>query len=193
MEAKAEKATIFHIARYLVEHLPEMTAMKLQKLCFYCQAWNLAWEELPLFEENFEAWANGPISPKLFNMHKGLYSIPSNFLEAFAGFPLKEYEKENIDIIIREYGNCDPRYLSELTHSEIPWQKARAGIPNGVPCSNVIEKEDMLIYYQAMITNNEELEEEFAKKQWEEHQAFISKHGQGVSVSAQDLWEELNL
>lgn len=43
-----------------------MTTMKLEKLTYYCQAWSLAWDDVPLFDEEFEAWANGPVCPQLF-------------------------------------------------------------------------------------------------------------------------------
>ncbi|WP_307850044.1 MULTISPECIES: type II toxin-antitoxin system antitoxin SocA domain-containing protein [unclassified Saccharopolyspora] len=42
-----------------------MTAMKLQKLVYYSQAWHLVWDERPLFDEPVQAWANGPVVPDL--------------------------------------------------------------------------------------------------------------------------------
>jgi uncharacterized phage-associated protein len=41
--------------------LPPITQMKLQKLLFYAHAWHLATQNRPLFEEDFEAWAWGPV------------------------------------------------------------------------------------------------------------------------------------
>jgi hypothetical protein len=35
--------TIFDVAKYILQQRGEMTAMKLQKLCYYAQAWSLAW------------------------------------------------------------------------------------------------------------------------------------------------------
>jgi uncharacterized phage-associated protein len=35
--------------------------MKLQKLIFYAHAWSLAFDKGPLFENDFEAWAWGPV------------------------------------------------------------------------------------------------------------------------------------
>lgn len=29
----------------------------------YCQAWSLVWDDTPLFEEDFQAWTNGPVCP----------------------------------------------------------------------------------------------------------------------------------
>jgi uncharacterized phage-associated protein len=41
--------------------VPPITQMKLQKLLFYAHAWHLATRENPLFDEDFEAWAWGPV------------------------------------------------------------------------------------------------------------------------------------
>ena len=68
-------ANIFNVARYILSHKGKMSTWKLQKLCFYSQAWALAWTEKPLFEEDFEAWTNGPVSPTLFDAHRGRFSV----------------------------------------------------------------------------------------------------------------------
>ena len=42
-------ATVHDVAAFILERLGSMTAMKLQKLCYYSHAWHLVWEERPLF------------------------------------------------------------------------------------------------------------------------------------------------
>ncbi len=49
--------------------------MKLQKLCYYCQAWYLAWNNEPLFDEEFEAWASGPVCKELYDATQQLNRI----------------------------------------------------------------------------------------------------------------------
>nr|WP_296476513.1 type II toxin-antitoxin system antitoxin SocA domain-containing protein [uncultured Acetatifactor sp.] len=44
--------------------------MKLQKLCYYARAWTLVWDDAPLFEEDFQAWANGLVCPNCFLRHR---------------------------------------------------------------------------------------------------------------------------
>ena len=66
---------VLNVARYVVEKLGSMTTMKLQKLTYYCQAWSLAWDDLPLFQDDFQAWANGPVCYELYNKHKDLFLI----------------------------------------------------------------------------------------------------------------------
>ena len=113
-------ANVFDTAKYILEKLGEMSTMKLQKLCYYAQAWSLVWDDAPLFDEEFEAWANGPVCPELF------YTI---------------------DTVLEHYGNHNAQRLSQLTHMEDPWNEARKGVPIGVGCSNIITKESMAMYY----------------------------------------------
>ena len=52
-------ANVFDVAKYILNSVGgDISTMKLQKLCYYSQAWSLAWGET-LFNEDFEAWSNG--------------------------------------------------------------------------------------------------------------------------------------
>ena len=73
---ETKMANVFDVACYILERKPDITTMKLQKLCYYAQAWSLVWEEEPLFDEEFEAWANGPVCPELYAAHRGMYKVP---------------------------------------------------------------------------------------------------------------------
>lgn len=122
--------------------------MKLQKLCYYSQAWTLVWDEKPLFDEDFQAWANGPANPQLFAKHKGRFVVDKGFLHNCTDEDaLSSEQKQNIDIVLEFYGDKDPHWLSELTHMERPWKDARGNCQIGDNCSNVIEKEAMFQYY----------------------------------------------
>lgn len=46
-------ATVFDVAQYILEKTGKISTMKLQKLCYYSQAWALAWTEDPLFLSHF--------------------------------------------------------------------------------------------------------------------------------------------
>ena len=68
-------ATVFDVAKYILEKSGEMSTMKLQKLCYYSQAWSLVWDDSPIFMEDFQAWANGPVCPSLFRFSQGQFSV----------------------------------------------------------------------------------------------------------------------
>ena len=48
--------TVFDVAKYILQVKGEMSAWKLQKLCYYAQAWHYTWTEKRLIKEEFEAW-----------------------------------------------------------------------------------------------------------------------------------------
>ena len=65
------------VAAFILKESGPMTAMKLQKLVYYCQAWSLVWDEKPLFKEKIEAWANGPVVRALYEKHRGKFKVSS--------------------------------------------------------------------------------------------------------------------
>ncbi len=139
-------ANIFDVAKYILEKKGTMSTMKLQKLCYYAQAWSLVWDDKPLFDEEFEAWANGPVCKKLFLKTKGHYSVSADNETGGSG-DLTDDEIDTINQVLKYYGDHSAQWLSQLTHMEDPWNEARKDIPNGVGCNQIITKESMAIYY----------------------------------------------
>lgn len=139
-------ANVFDTAKYILERMGELSTMKLQKLCYYSQAWSLVWDDTPLFNEDFEAWANGPVCPELFHKTQEQYSVNAED-ENGGENDLTDNQKDTINRVIDHYGGHDAQWLSQLTHMEAPWNEARKGIPAGAGCSNVISKESMAMYY----------------------------------------------
>ncbi len=139
-------ANIFDVAKYILERKGTMSTMKLQKLCYYAQAWALVWDDAPLFNEDFEAWANGPVCRELFFKTKGKYSVSADD-ETGGNGDLTANEKDTINHVLEHYGDHNAQWLSQLTHMEDPWNEARIGIPPGVGCDHIISKESMAMYY----------------------------------------------
>lgn len=141
-------ANIFDVVKYILHKQGPMTTMKLQKLAYYSQAWSLAWDGKPLFKEDFQAWANGPVCPQLFASHRGYYELPLQYYDKAGNTnALTSDACETIDAVLKYYGNKDPQWLSELTHKERPWREMRHGIPAGERCDRVIPKGLMQEYY----------------------------------------------
>jgi len=140
-------ASVFDAAKYFLNKIGSMSTWKLHKLCYYAQAWTLAWDEKELFPEEFEAWSNGPVCPDLFREHKGLFIIDKGKLLLGDPNAFTSEQQENVDIICRDYGDKDAYWLKEQTHGEAPWKAARGNLPVGEPCNAVISKESMGLYY----------------------------------------------
>jgi uncharacterized phage-associated protein len=143
--------SVFDVAQYILNAHGEMTAMKLQKLCYYSQAWSLAWDDVPLFPEDFEAWANGPVCPELFDRHRGRFTLESDFLGTFTQNTFNDTQKETLNIVLDDYAHMKPHELSVLTHIEYPWRWARGDTQPGMPCNKIIEKDVMKEYYTGLI------------------------------------------
>lgn len=143
-------ATVFDVTKYILYKCGEMSTWKLQKLCYYSQAWHLAWTGTPIFEEDFEAWANGPVCSELFHAHQGKFSVDINDFSKGTPENLTEDEKDSVNVVLRDYGDMEPYDLRELSHSEAPWKDARNGLPEGAKCRNIISKESMGEYYGSL-------------------------------------------
>lgn len=144
-------ATVFDVAKYILEKRGPMSTWKLQKLCYYSQAWALAWSDNdPLFLEEFEAWANGPVCRALYIKHSGKYMVAADALGIGNARELTPDEQETVDIVLDFYGDKDPYWLREQTHKEDPWKTARAGCAEGERCDRVITKESMGEYYGSL-------------------------------------------
>jgi uncharacterized phage-associated protein len=142
--------TVFDVAKYILEKMGEMTAWKLQKLVYYSQVWSLVWDDRVLFEDDFEAWANGPVVRSLFNAHRGCLNVDASLFPRGNSEKLDDLAKETIDIVIRDYGPFSGRELSEIAHSERPWKEARKGVPAGYPSENVIDKDVIVDFYTGL-------------------------------------------
>lgn len=143
-------ANVFDVARYILDQKGQITTVKLQKLVYYCQAWSLVWDEQPLFNESIQAWANGPVVPALFNIHKGLYYISPSDIPNGNPNNLSITQKETINSIIKHYGGKSAQWLVDLTHLENPWKDARSGCDCGEACSNEITHASMMDYYSSL-------------------------------------------
>lgn len=99
-----------------------------------------------MFDEEFEAWANGPVCRELFLKTQGRYSVSAED-ETGGNGDLTEDEKDTIDKVLEHYGEHNAQWLSQLTHMEEPWNNARIGVPAGVGCNRIITKESMALYY----------------------------------------------
>lgn len=143
-------AHVHDVAQYIVRQFKEpITTMKLQKLVYLSQGWALAILGEELFDENFVAWRNGPVSRVLYSEHRGKYNIrnwrPGN------PSSISNTQKLVIDAVIRNYGALTGEQLSNLSHVEGgPWDNARQveGVREGERGSTEISKEDMKVHFR---------------------------------------------
>lgn len=126
-----------------------ITHLKLQKLVYYAQAWYLANFNLPLFDEDIEAWAHGPVAPNLWRRHR---NASWNSLPAPEHVPqFGPQEMSLLTKVFDAYGKYDAKFLEHLTHDEAPWKKARGTLAPEASCNTIISKELMRDFYGKQI------------------------------------------
>jgi uncharacterized phage-associated protein len=143
-------ATAFDVAQYILSQYGRMSAMKLQKLVFYSQAWSLVWDDHAIFNNSIEAWAHGPIVPDLYDVHRGQFEVNPMTFAAQANGALSDNQKDTIDTVLRAYGDKSMQWLSDQTHAEAPWQLARVGLAEGERGQSVISLASMAEYYSSL-------------------------------------------
>ena len=139
---------VHDVVQYILSQTGPIPAMKLQKLIYYCQAWSLVWEDRPLFRDEIEAWVNGPVVPRLYKLHRGLFEV-SDWPHGDASH-LNEADRSTIDAVLKFYGGKTSQWLSDLTHQEKPWVEARKGLSLMERGSQKITMASMLEYYSAL-------------------------------------------
>lgn len=103
-----------------------MDPMKLQKLLYYAQGWYLAETGQPLFHEMLEAWRYGPVVPKVYNKFRHFGKKPIDVQPESSELSGKEVDL--VEAVWARYGGVDGITLSERSHLEAPWRKAREGL-----------------------------------------------------------------
>lgn len=129
---------------------------KLQKLVYYCQAWNLALTGERLIDNTFEAWVHGAVLRPLYMDYSG-YGYTSITMERraatsvvnrFAGGVMAE-QLQMVDKVLSKYAHYSADDLERMNHSEYPWIKTREGLSGNEHCNRTIPDDLIREYYGA--------------------------------------------
>lgn len=142
-------ANIIDVAKFILDESartsrPEVSTMKLQKICYFVQGWHLVINNgRPMFTEDFCAWKHGPVSTVLYDFCEDKVSVTTDSAEFANVTPeLSDYQK---DFIKKVFAACDPYtglQLADMTSTHVAWQKAGAGMRKSGE-DNLISKESI--------------------------------------------------
>ncbi len=126
-----------------------MTHKKLQKLCYYAEAWHQALYNSSLIQDcRFEAWVHGPVCPELYDKYKDYGWAEIKKMED--KIELDPETEEFLEIVYATYGEFSGHQLENITHNESPWMEARKGLEEYQPSNKVINPETMRTYYYSL-------------------------------------------
>jgi len=133
-----------------------LSVLKLHKLLYYVQAWNLALHGKRLFDGAFEAWVHGPVNRQIYARYrnsKGMYSpvTMEDVRPSFRHMSIPKDARRHIGSVLDVYGKYTDSQLEEMTHMERPWQLARVGYAPNARCQVPISDEVMRTYYAARL------------------------------------------
>lgn len=149
------KYDVFQVAKWFLEK-DSMTQKRLQKLCYYAEAWYFTLKGEKLTGTEFQAWVHGPVAPVIWQKYRAMYDF-GLYMNDIEASTLKEYSDitdpddiELLELVWNTYGDKSGNTLEALTHTEDPWIKARNGCKNGEVCKNAISYDDMKNYYSSI-------------------------------------------
>ncbi len=132
------------------EHGDYLTNLKLQKLVYYSQAWHLAVFDEPLFDDDIQAWIHGPVVSHLYGRFKHCGFRP---IDDETG-RVPELRKDSANLVrevFQKYGRFSALDLEQMTHEELPWLEARAGISPEQNSSSVLRQDTMKSFFKAKL------------------------------------------
>ncbi|MFW2490265.1 Panacea domain-containing protein [Clostridium chromiireducens] len=140
-ELDAENVALYFLSK------ESMSNKKLQKLCYYAQAWYYAFYDEGLFYQDIEAWVHGPVVKDIYNRYKDNKWKLIDKVSIHSVNGINDEIAEFLDDVYDKYGEFDGDDLEALTHSELPWQEARKGLEEWQPSNNIINPVTMSDYY----------------------------------------------
>ena len=152
---------IFDAAIWFVEQNGGyITSKKMQKLCYYAQAWSYVILERALFNGEFQAWVHGPVNKELWDAFKDIsyrQITVSDFKERMINTTsFDDTEVSLLERVWETYGEFEGYQLEALTHEETPWKEQRTGLAPDQPGYNVISPASMHDYYLSVYVGEED-------------------------------------
>lgn len=147
---------IYDVACWFIEkNGGSIQSIKLQKLCYYTQAWSYAMrEDKPFFDGKFEAWVHGPVNRELWGRCKDIAyrDITVEDIERKNRETFPDEDVEFLENIWETYGDFSGYQLEALTHQEKPWLEQRKGLSTYEPSTKIINTNTMRDYYRSLLS-----------------------------------------
>ena len=140
-------STAFDVAYYMLaldshKDGEGLTNLKLQKLCYYSQGFYLAIYDQPIFDEDIQAWAHGPVIPEIYHRFKVFGSSVINPDPYTINLSADKFSL--IEEVYEVFGQYSAWKLRNMTHEEPTWKSHEM-------YAGVIPKPEMQEYFKTRI------------------------------------------
>lgn len=142
-----EKIGIIQVAQYIYSEYYNIThqkidQMKLHKILYFVQRETIIKLEHPMFDEPFEAWVYGPVNVQVrrfYNKNKFKFKLKTDL-------KINDDYTSIINEVLKKYYMKDSWSLSNITHEELSWKRARIRGGNSITenGSEIILLEDII-------------------------------------------------
>ena len=134
------------VANYMLEKAAadgrRLTVMHLLKLVYIAHGFRMGMTGRPLIRHPVEAWALGPVIPRIYEEFRPGTLEVFGLIEDSSGVPhsadFTDSERETMDMVYEVYSPLSARQLSDITHEPgAPWDQVKgeghfAVIPNKI-------------------------------------------------------------
>lgn len=144
-------ADVNDVAKYFLfldsmeEDSDGITNMKLQKLAYYAQGFFLAVYSKPLFLDQIQAWAHGPVVGNLYHAYKCYDRQRLPYVGDYLKGSLDKKEVAHLNEIYRVFGQYSASQLRRMTHAEPPWVRHEMS-------ADVISEDELRDYFKSRLS-----------------------------------------
>ncbi|MBQ8558589.1 MAG: DUF4065 domain-containing protein [Tyzzerella sp.] len=148
-DVENKSGKIYQIVNWFLSQTTEenpITHLALQKILYFSQSWNMAWNHKWLFEDECQAWVHGAVYRNIYDEFKKFKYMP--LPKVNTDVRLAEEEIEVLEFVKKYYFDVyTAKSLETICHLEAPYKLARNGYEKGENCEEIIRKEDIQEYY----------------------------------------------
>ncbi len=158
------------VADYIVSQAPgRVDRMGLQKVLYFCQSLSLALAGQPIFGDAMEAWRYGPVVPDVYRRTKEPDTVRVHAVPGGDGSLLNDAERSVVNLVLSLTKDRQALELMKITHSQGPWQRARARAGAGPQdnCNEVVRLEDIREMFVRSLDESAHTIQDDADEVWE--------------------------
>ena len=141
--------TVAQFLLYLAgrDEISDMDQFKVQKALYFCQGWSLALRGKVLFEDEIQAWPNGPVVPSVWREYT---DWEDRYIDPESDPPdtISAEDQSFIEAIWCDLRDLSGKKLRNLTHESPPWIDARGDYSPDQHGRKVIPKKAMRDHFR---------------------------------------------